>query len=273
MSTRAANLDGAIWRFSASLGLAVRRGLGRLGALSWILYQCVWHGLRLRWNQLGVVFEVFRMQVRFTAMDALGLTCFAAFLMGGVTLLQVFGQVSAYGAETYLSRLLAKLVIRELGPLMVAIIIIGRSGTAIAAEMASMKLNGEVDTLWALGMNPIQYLLVPRILGGVVSTFTLIVYFGTVALLGGFFLAWLMLPLSWKAFLDSLGGVIGSRELALIALKSLVFGTFIPLTCAYCGLRVQASSTEIPQAVTRAAVYSLVGVLLGGALVSVMLYG
>ena len=148
--------------------------------------------------------------------------------------------------------------------MMVAIIVIGRSGTAIAAEMASMKLSGEVDSLWASGMNPVQYLLIPRLLGGIVSIFTLIVFFGAVALLGGFFLAWLWLPLSWRAFLDSLGKVIGSRELAITLVKSMLFGTFIPLICAYCGLRVQASPTEIPQAVTKAAVYSLVVVLVGG---------
>ena len=195
MSTHAGQLEGLFWRFPARLGAAVRQGLGRLGALSWFLYQCLWHGLRLRWYQAWVLLDVVRLQIKFTALDALGLTCFAAFLMGGVTLLQVFSQMSAFGAETYLSQLLAKLVIRELGPLMVAIIVIGRSGTAIAAEIASMKLQGEVDTLWATGMNPIQYLLLPRIVAGIVSIFTLIVFFGSVALLGGFFLAWLRLPL------------------------------------------------------------------------------
>ena len=273
MSTHAGQLEGLFWRFPARLGAAVRQGLGRLGALSWFLYQCLWHGLRLRWYQAWVLLDVVRLQIKFTALDALGLTCFAAFLMGGVTLLQVFSQMSAFGAVTYLSQWLAKLVIRELGPLMVAIIVIGRSGTAIAAEIASMKLQGEVDTLWATGMNPIQYLLLPRIVAGIVSIFTLIVFFGSVALLGGFFLAWLRLPLSWQAYLGSLGGVIGSRELGITALKSLVFGVSIPLICVYCGLRVRESTTEIPQAVTKAAVYSLVVVLLGGALVSVLLYG
>lgn len=272
MSTQESSLDGAFWRFSARLGAGLRRGLGRLGAMSWILYQCFWHGLRLRWHQLGVILEVTRLQIRFTALDALGLTCFAAVLIGGVTLLQVFGQLSAFGAETYLSRLLAKLVVRELGPLMVAIIVIGRSGTAIAAEMASMKLNGEVDSLWASGVNPVQFLLIPRLLGGIASFFTLNIFFGAVALLGGFFLAWLWLPLSWRAFIDSLGEVIGPRELGITVLKSILFGIFVPLICAYCGLRVQESTTEIPQAVTKAVVYSLVVVLVVGALVSVLLY-
>jgi phospholipid/cholesterol/gamma-HCH transport system permease protein len=272
MPPREASLDDAFWRFSARLGASVRRGLGRLGAVSWLLQQCLWHSLRLRWHQLGVLLEVTRLQIRFTALEALGLTCFAAFLIGGITLLQVFSQLSAFGAETYLSRLLAKLVVRELGPLMVAIIVIGRSGTAIAAEMASMKLSGEVDSLWACGMNPIQFLLIPRIIGGVISIFTLIVFFGAVSLLGGFFLAWLWLPLSWRAFVGSLGEAIGPRELVITLLKSVLFGVFIPLICAFCGLRVQESTTEIPQAVTKAAVYSLVVVLVLGGLVSVLLY-
>nr|WP_320131179.1 ABC transporter permease [uncultured Holophaga sp.] len=260
-------------RIPAHLGAGLRIGLGRLGSLSWMIHQCIWHGLRLRHQQLGLILETTRLQVRFTALQALPITCFTAVLIGGVTLLQVYGQVSAYGAETYLSRLMARLIIRELGPLMVAFIVIARSGTAIAAEMASMKVSGEVDWLWSSGMNPIQTLLLPRVLGGVISVFTLMVYFGAVALLGGFLLAWLSLPLTWGAFFASLGQAIGPRELAITALKAGLFGSLIPLICTYCGLRVRSSSTEIPQAVTRAAMYSLGVVLVGGALVSVICYG
>jgi phospholipid/cholesterol/gamma-HCH transport system permease protein len=68
------------------------------------------------------------------------------------------GQLSVYGGEEYLSRLMALLVVRELGPLLVAVLVVGRSGTAIAAEMASMKLDREVDSLYATGVDPITYL-------------------------------------------------------------------------------------------------------------------
>jgi phospholipid/cholesterol/gamma-HCH transport system permease protein len=264
---------GRILTLAAGLGRQVRLPLERVGSAAWLMTHVVRGFLALRLDQLGVILRIVRMQVKFTAVDALPLTVVTAVLLGGITLIQVFGQLSTYGAEHYLSQLLAKLVIRELGPLLVGVIVIGRSGTAIAAEMASMKLSGEVDALIATGLNPIQFLLVPRMLGGMVSVFSLIVFFDAAALLGGFFLAWLRLPLSFAFFLGGLGEVIGAQELAITLLKGLVFGGAIPLLCAAYGLRVQRSTTEIPQAVTRGAVASLLLVFLAGALLSVALYG
>jgi phospholipid/cholesterol/gamma-HCH transport system permease protein len=258
---------------AARLGKGVRLPLERIGSAAWLMAQVIRSLFRLRREQFQVLRRVLRLQVKFTALEALPLTMIAALLMGGITLIQVFGQLSTYGAEDYLSQLLAKLVIRELGPLLVGVIVIGRSGTAIAAEMASMKLSGEVDALIATGVNPIQYLLVPRMLGGIVAVFSLIIFFDATALLGGFIVAWWRLPLSLTSFMDALGGVIGAKELAITFLKALVFGGSIPLLCASYGLRVKRSTTEIPQAVTKAAVASLLMVFLIGGLLSAALYG
>jgi phospholipid/cholesterol/gamma-HCH transport system permease protein len=136
-----------------------------------------------------------------------------------------------------------------------------------------MKLGGEVDALCAMGVNPLQFLLVPRVLGGIISVFTLVVCFDTMALLGGFFVAWLRLPLSLRFYLNALGGAIGARELSITACKAIAFGGMIPVICAACGLQVRRSTTEIPQAVTRAAVISLITVFLVGGLLSVAIYG
>ncbi len=264
---------GRILSLAAHLGGHVRRTLERVGSAGWLMTRVVRAFFGLRLHQLGVIHRVVRMQVRFTALDALPLTLITALLLGGITLIQVFGQLSSYGAESYLSQLLAKLVIRELGPLLVGVIVIGRSGTAIAAEMASMKLSGEVDALVAMGVNPLQYLLVTRMLGGILSVFCLIVYFDAMALLGGFLLAWSRLPLSFPAFLTALRDVIGAQELTITFLKAIVFGGATPLLCASYGLRVKSSTTEIPQAVTRAAVASLLMLFVSGALLSAIFYG
>ena len=258
---------------AALLGAAVRGGFARLGSASWMLGRGVQAALGLRGERLRVVLEVTRQQVRFTALDALPLCVVMALLLGAITLLQVFGQLSGYGVESRLSRLLAQLVIRELGPLMVGILVIARSGTAIATEIAGRKLSGELASLWASGVDPFGYVLVPRLLGGVVSMFSLVIVFDAVALLGGFLVAWLRLPLSFRFFLDALGGAIGPRELMATLGKSLVFGAGIPLVCIFFGVRVQRSTTEIPQAVTRAAVGSLLVLVLAGALLSFVIYG
>jgi phospholipid/cholesterol/gamma-HCH transport system permease protein len=185
----------------------------------------------------------------------------------------VFGQLSGYGAESYLSRLLAELVIRELGPLMVGILVIARSGTAVATELANRKLSGELASLWASGVDPFGYVLAPRLLGGVISMFSLVIVFDAVALLGGFLVASTRLPLSLRFFLDALAAAIGPRELLATFGKCLVFGAGIPLVCAFYGVRVRRSPTEIPQAVTRAAVGSLLVLVLGGAVLSFVIYG
>ncbi len=263
-----------LWRGSLlRLGRRPRRFLGRLGSAAWLGWACLRALPRLDRARLGVVRQTVRNQVRFTALDALPLVTLAGLLLGGVTLLQVVAQLKTFGGEEYLSRLMALLVVRELGPLLVAILVVGRSGTAIAAEMASMKLDREVDSLYAIGVDPITYLLVPRILGGITSLLALVVLFDLVALLGGFALASFQLPLSLGLYLNALGAAIGPRELAGTLLKSVAFGTAIPLLSAHSGLRLQRSSTEIPQAVTRAAVESMVAIFVLGAIVSMVCYG
>ena len=259
-------------RSAAAVGRGLRSALGQTGAVGWLAWLALRHGLTLRRERLGVVLDQTKLQVRFTAWDALPLALLAALLLGGTAILQVYGQLSALGAERTLSRILAQLVIRELGPLMVGILVLARSGTAIAAEMASVRLSAEAAALSALGVNPVQYFLLPRLLGGVVSVFTLVVLVDASALLGGFAVAWLLRPLSLQAFLEALGEAIGGAELAVTALKALAFGTAIPLLCVAFGFRVRQSSTEIPQAVTRAAVVSLMALLLSSAFLSLVLY-
>jgi phospholipid/cholesterol/gamma-HCH transport system permease protein len=257
---------------AARLGAGVRHGFAQLGSVSWLFGKCFQALFRLSREQFRVVLEVTRIQIRFTALDALPLCVVMALMLGAITLLQVFGQLSGYGVESTLSGLLAQLVIRELGPLLVGILVIIRSGTAMATEMASRKLSGELDALWVSGVDPVGYLLVPRILGGIVSVFALVILFDAVALLGGFLVAWLRLPLSFSFFLGALGQAIGHRELLATFSKCLVFGAAIPLLCTSYGLRVRRSTTEIPQAVTRAAVASLLVLVLAGALLSVLIY-
>ena len=265
---------GSLWRrILIRSGRRPRLFLGRLGSLAWLSFECLRALIRLRRPHLGIVYQTARNQVRFTALDALPLVTLTGLLLGGVTLLQVVGQLSVYGGEEYLSRLMALLVVRELGPLLVAVLVVGRSGTAIAAEMASMKLDREVDSLSATGVDPITYLLVPRILGSITSLLVLVVLFDLIALVGGFVVASFQLPLSFRLYLNALGAAIGPRELVGGFLKGVAFGTAIPLISAHSGLRVQGSSTEIPQAVTRAAMESMVAIFVLGTIVSVVCYG
>jgi len=261
------------WRLAATRsGRGVRQALEFLGSVAFLARECLRQSFRLRPRQAGLLYQSVRNQVRFTAVEAVPLVALIALLVGGVTLLQVLSSLSKYRAESYLSQLMALIVVREIGPLLVAIVIVGRSGTAIAAEMATLKLDREVDTLFVTGVDPMTYLLLPRILGGIISLFTLLVVFDVVALFGGYAVASSRLPLSLPLYLHALEDAIGPAELAGTLLKSLAFGSVIPLLCAHAGLRLQMSPTEIPQAVTRAAVASMVAIFLLSTVISVLCY-
>lgn len=257
----------------AVFGRGARRSLGRVGSVAWLGWRCLRQSLRLRRQEAGMVREQVRNQVRFTALEALPLISLTALILGGVILLQVLSSLSGLVSEAYLSRFVALLVVREVGPLLVALLVIARSGTAIAAETAASKLDREVDTLYAVGVDPLAYLLLPRIVGGALSLFTLLVLFDAVALLGGFLVASAAIPFSFRLYLGVLREAIGPWELLETFLKAFSFGVVIPLVCAHWGLRSRTSPTEIPQAVTRAAVDSVVAVLLLSALVSLVCRG
>ena len=259
-------------RAASRLGAGVVGGFARVGSVARLLFLCLQGILRLKGEQVGLVVEVTRTQIRFTALDALPLCMLTALLIGATTLLQVFGQLGGFGVERYLSQILAQLVIRELGPLLVGIVIISRSGTAMATEMANNQLSGQLDAMRVNGVDPVRFLLVPRLLGCVVSVFSLIILVDTVALLGGFLVAWLRLPVSFPAFLGALGQAVGPRELAATFFKAIIFGTAIPMICTSYALQVRRSSTELPQAVTKASVGSLVFLLLSGAVLSAFIY-
>lgn len=258
--------------FLARLGSPVRGFLEFLGDQAHLVLQTLRHGLTLRMNQLGVVGGQTKLQIRFTGLDALWLVGGTALLLGAVTLIQAFSQLSGLGAENYIGALMVLIVLRELGPLLTAVLIIGRSSTAIAAEMGTMQLNGEVDALAVHGINPYQYLLLPRWLGVLVSVFTLVVCFDTAALGGGFLVAKLKYGVTFGFFMDSVRQTLSNRDFVATLLKVLLFTGAITFPACHFGLRIRRSQTEVPQAVTKTVVSALVAVFAIDGLIAALFY-
>jgi phospholipid/cholesterol/gamma-HCH transport system permease protein len=214
-------------------------------------------------------------QILFTGVEALRLTCLVAFLAGVSVVVQAQLWLSRLGQSEALGALLVTVVIREVGPLLVNFIVIGRSGTAVAAELASMRVHGEVRVLDAQGLDPMAYLVMPRVLGMAISVFGLAVVFAFVCLASGYASGVIMGIASrypWVFF----GQVM--REMSPLTLVSMLMKTLLPglLTGAIAcleGLSIGGAATEIPQAVTRAVVKSLAATLVLFALVTVMLHG
>jgi phospholipid/cholesterol/gamma-HCH transport system permease protein len=259
-------------RFVEGLGSRVRAGLVTAGEMASLLFLSLRSIAGLLGPASRVVARVTVRQIFFTGNQALPLTGLIAFLIGGVVVIQAITRLSGLGVEGFAGDLLVIAVLRELGPLIAAVIVIGRSGTAMAAELATMRLRGEVDDIDTMGIDPVQYLFLPRLAGAVVSLFGLMVFFDLLAVLGGYAALGFQTTTPLRSYLASILDAIQARDLALIPAKAILFGGMIALSCCYRGLSVGASPTEIPRAATRGVVMSLVAIFVADSILATLVY-
>ena len=212
-----------------------------------------------------VAFRIAVNQVRFTAVHAVGLVTLLSGILSFLVISQATRELGRFGATDYIGTLIVVAIVRELGPLLTALIVVGRSGTAIAAELATNQVLGEVRALEAMGIDPKQYLVLPRFLGSLVGIFALLVLFDVVAIMAGFAAArfnGLPGPRYFQIVLESLS----SRDVWLTVFKGLAFGAIVGVVPSYFGLSVRRAPTEIPIAASRAVVAAIVGIFLCSAL-------
>ena len=209
----------------------------------------------------GAIRAVLLRQVYFTGLEAWKIIVLVALILGTVIVSQVVGLVGG-GNGSLTAKVLVWVVFRELAPLLTAMIVIARSGTAIATELGSMKISGELEALELLGIPSERYLILPRIVGMTVAVTVLTAYFVLTAFVGGFLIASLVHHIPYDQFIQGVVASLGPIEVVVLAIKSMVFGVAISLVCCHAGLSVGTSVTEIPQAATRAVITSLFSVVL-----------
>jgi len=205
--------------------------------------------------KIAPIRSVLYKQIYFTGIEAINKVSIIGILIGIVIITQV---TNIAGSDTILiGKILTWTVVRELGPLFVAIIVITRSGTAVTSELASMKINREIESLRIMGINPVDYLIVPRIMGITLSVFILAFYFQILAIAGGLVFSSILWRIPFMYYLKGIFSALSISEIAVSLLKSLVFGLLISMVSSYQGFSVKASITEIPQAGIRAVMQSL----------------
>jgi phospholipid/cholesterol/gamma-HCH transport system permease protein len=209
-------------------------------------------------------------QVIFTGVDALPLVTFLALAVGLSITSQMLKLAQALGSESDVADLLTNIVGSELSSLLTAIILIGRSGSAIAVDLGGMNLRGEVEGLELLGINVNEFFVTPRIIGAAISQFVLAVWFAAIALFGGVFINSLISSGTSLHQLKRMAETVDPMLLALFVLKNLLFGVIIAGTACYHGFRVRNSPTELPQQTQRAIVTSLVLVFAADGLLAVV---
>jgi phospholipid/cholesterol/gamma-HCH transport system permease protein len=153
------------------------------------------------------------------------------------------------------------IIFRELSTILPAILLIARSGTAVASELASMKLNKEVDALWSMGIHPYSYIVFPRLAGGVFSLIGLSIYFNLFAVLFGAIFSLLFMGMDFSYFIHQIFYQIRAGDIGIFFVKNILSGSIIFLVCSKQGMSLKTSSHEIPQ-VTMSAVMSCISMVL-----------
>jgi phospholipid/cholesterol/gamma-HCH transport system permease protein len=252
-------------------GSAVLRfwdGVRNFGAYVYSIFQSF---KSLRFIRMRAINTIILSQTGYTGIDALPFVIVIAMLLGGVVIIQGMTNLPKFGIEGYFGNLLVIIIARELGPLVTALIVISRSGTAMATETATQQWSREILSLEISGIDPRLYIVIPRIAASILSIFSLIIFFDIVAFLGGYFISLTTIFIPLDVFFQNLVLSFSLKDLAATILKSLCFGLLIPLISCYYGM-MPRSKFEIPIFVSRAVSRTLFFVVLLNAAISVAFY-
>ena len=224
--------------------------LGFFGATLVASWSLIRHPGRFRWNAVIQRFEV-------VGVSALGIIGLMSFLIGIVIAQQGSVQLRQFGMEMLTINLVGRLTFRELGVLMTAIMVAGRSGSAFAAQLGTMKLTEEIDAMRTIGVSPMEALVLPRTLAVVVMMPLLGFYSSIVAVIGGGFLCWVALEIPPITFVQRLREVVPITDLWVGLIKAPVFGIIIALAGCYQGMQVKANAEEVGMRTTAAVVQAI----------------
>jgi phospholipid/cholesterol/gamma-HCH transport system permease protein len=220
-----------------------------------------------------VVHPMVREQIHRAGVRLLPMITFLGAALGFVVIGQTVAMLSRVGATNYAGTVMVTVVVRELGPIVTALVVLARVGTAIVIELGTARAQGEVEALEALGIDPMHYLVMPRIIGLAVSISALTVYLILIALVSGYLFAFIQdVPLRPGDYFSQLAGSLRWQDFVLLALKTTAFGTVIAMATCFEGLAYQLRIEDVAQATTSAVVNSVIFcVLLDGLFIAVYL--
>ncbi|MDD4818510.1 MAG: ABC transporter permease [Victivallaceae bacterium] len=192
------------------------------------------------------------------------------FLMGAIVAFQSAFQMRKYGAELYVADLLAFSLLKELGPLMVAVIATGRAGSSFAAEIGTMKVDEEINALETMGIKPVRFLVIPKLLAMMVSLPLLTVIGDVVGILGGLTVAQVYLGMPASTYMARTIDVLVPSVFCMGVLKTVFFAICITLIGCHCGFAAGTDAQGVGRATTRAVVSGIFAVVLGDAVLTLI---
>ncbi|MFN3818369.1 ABC transporter permease [Blastomonas sp.] len=237
--------EGVMLAFSSMLAM-----LSFFGAIVRAMLAQAANPRRIRWAATVRHFEL-------VGASALGIVGLMSFLIGIVIAQQGSVQLRQFGAEVFTVNLVGRLTLRELGVLMTAIMVAGRSGSAFAAQIGTMKLTEEIDAMRTIGVSPIEALVLPRVAAAVLMMILLAFYAMMVAMAGGAFLLWITLDLPITTFIQRIQEVVPIHDFYVGMIKAPVFGLIIALSGCYQGMQVRGNAEEVGARTTAAVVQGI----------------
>lgn len=231
--------------------LKTMRGLiGFLGATVLAFLNVLRHPRRFRFNATVQRFEV-------VGVSALAIIGLMSFLIGIVIAQQGAVQLRQFGAEVFTINLIGRITLRELGVLMTAIMVAGRSGSAFAAQLGTMKLTEEIDAMRTIGVSPMEALVLPRAIAAVVMMPLLGFYASLIAIIGGGLLCWLQLEIPPVTYVARLREVVPITDLYVGLIKAPVFGIIIAVAGCFQGMQVEGDAEQVGTRTTAAVVQAI----------------
>lgn len=261
-----------IWSQIDSMGRFVTRNLEYTLRIFLMVYLSLRATILDQAQGFRTIVSVIAAQVYFTGWQALPLITTLALTTGSILILQGLGNLTLLGGSEMIGNFLIVALTRETGPLLTALVVIARSGTAVASEVGNMRANREIEALESIGINPLSFIVFPRVLGGVISVLCLAFYFNVIALLGGFFLTKFLHDMPVTFYLDSLTTAFAKEDVLIFLLKNSFSGMIIFVVCCYQGLSVKRSPHEVPQVTTQAVVNCVIYVTVFNLTVTALFY-
>jgi phospholipid/cholesterol/gamma-HCH transport system permease protein len=252
------------------VGRKLLRLLGHLETIVMVLGQVVLDTTYLVRQPARIPWREISSNVYRTGTQALGITALVGFLVGVVLSYLSAQQLKLFGADAFIINILGISVIRELGPVLAAILIAGRSGSAITAQLGVMRVTQELDAMAVMGIPHTRRLILPKMLALAVSMPLIVLWTNAIALLGGMVSAQAELGIGYTYFLSSLPDAVPIANLWLGLGKGMVFGFLIALVACHFGLRIEPNTESLGIGTTNSVVTSITVVIVVDAVFAIL---
>lgn len=210
-------------------------------------------------------------QILYTGVEAFWLVGIIAFLCGNTIVIQAMTNMPRFGVTEYFGNILVLAVVRELGPFFTALVVVGRSGTALAAHLGTMRVNKEVAALEVMGVDPVHFLVVPALVGMTASIVCLSIYFDIIAIVGGLIVANYTVDIPFWVFMNKVLEALTLKDILISLLKGFIFGIVIAIVSSWNGLAVK-NIRGVPLAAINSVVGSMALTIVFNILVTIGFY-